>query len=426
MRRHPSRRLGQRLFAVTLLLIVGAACTLSGINGRSGSPVPTLSSASPGAAQATTTAAASATSAGATATSVSGTAVVAATGTSGEATATVAPSTSAAPSLAAFQNAITAVVDKAKPAVVEITNEQTSIAQLSQPIPVGTGSGFIFDADGHVLTNNHVVEGAESLVVTLPDGRSFKDKEVRVVGTDPLTDLAVLQISGDNLPVISLGDSGQLHVGEWLVAMGYALGLEGQPSVTAGVASALGRTVQEPSEARNTQGPYLFDVIQTDAAINPGNSGGPLTNLNGEVVGINTLIAVEAEPGVQAEGIGFAIAINTAKKIADEIISTGHAVHPFVGVQYVPLTPAIAAQLNTSAKQGVLIQSVIAGSPAARAGLQQSDVVTEVDGKPLTTDSSFAEAIESHDVGDVITLTVLRDGQSQQIPVTLGQRPAGS
>ncbi|HEU5424913.1 MAG TPA: trypsin-like peptidase domain-containing protein [Nitrolancea sp.] len=337
------------------------------------------------------------------------------------------PSTSgAAPSLAAFQNAITSVVDKAKPAVVEITNEQTSIAQLSQPIPVGTGSGFIFDGDGHVLTNNHVVEGAESLVVTLPDGRSFKDKDVKIVGTDPLTDLAVLKINGGNLPVIALGDSTQLQVGEWLVAMGYALGLEGQPSVTAGVVSALGRTVQEPGEGRNTLGPYLFDVIQTDAAINPGNSGGPLTNLNGEVVGINTLIAVEAEPGVQAQGIGFAIAINTAKKIADEIIKTGRAVHPFVGVQYVPLTPAIAAQLNTSAKQGVLIQSVIAGSPAAHAGLQQGDVVTEVDGKALQTDSSFAEAIESHGVGDVITLTVLRDGQSQQIPVTLGQRPQGS
>lgn len=407
-------RYGRRLSALVVVLLLATACTVG-----SGSSATGTSAASTHAA--TQTAASS---------SASSTATNQTIKTSQESTKT-SSSSSAAPSSTDFATSIIDVANQVKPGVVEITNEQTSVSQLSQPIPVGTGSGFIYDNQGHILTNNHVVQGAQSLVVTLPDGRSFKGNDVKVVGTDPLTDLAVLKITGTNLPVIQVGDSSKLQVGQWVVAVGYALGLEGQPTVTQGVVSALNRSVQEPGSNSNsnpfsssqTAGPFLFDVIQTDAAINPGNSGGPLVNLDGQVVGINTLEAGSAEPGVQAQGIGFAIAINTAKKIANEIVLTGHATHPYVGVEYVPLTPAIAAQLNVTITQGALIENVVASSPAETAGLQKGDIVTQIDGKKLTTDSSFAEAIDSHKPGDVITLTINRNGQTQQIKVTLGTRP---
>ncbi|MGA7671192.1 MAG: trypsin-like peptidase domain-containing protein, partial [Nitrolancea sp.] len=388
------RRFGRRISALVVVLTLATACTIGG--GSSATNTPTSS------AQSTSQSTSSSTQA----TSTSSSQTIKTSQESTKPTST--GNTSSAPSTADFSNAIINVVNQAKPAVVEITNEQTSVSQLSEPVPVGTGSGFIYDNQGHILTNNHVVQGAQSLVVTLPDGRTFKGNDVKLVGTDPLTDLAVLQITGDNLPVIQVGDSSQLQVGQWVVAVGYALGLEGQPTVTQGVVSALNRSVQEPSDNSSnnpfsqsqTAGPYLFDVIQTDAAINPGNSGGPLVTLDGTVVGINTLEAGSAEPGVQSQGIGFAIGINTAKKIANEIVLTGKATHPYVGVQYVPLSAAIAAQLNISYTQGDYIQDVVAGSPAETAGLQKGDIVTQIDGQDLKTDSSFAEMVDNHKPGD--------------------------
>ena len=411
------RHFGRRLSALVVVLTLATACTIGG--GSSATNTPTSS--------AQTTSQSTSSSALATSTSSSQTIKTSQENTSSSTSGSTSPATSAAD----FSNAIINVVNQAKPAVVEITNEQTSVSQLSEPVPVGTGSGFIYDNQGHILTNNHVVQGAQSLVVTLPDGRTFKGNDVKLVGTDPLTDLAVLQITGDNLPVIQVGDSSQLQVGQWVVAVGYALGLEGQPTVTQGVVSALNRSVQEPSDSSNsnpfsqsqTAGPYLFDVIQTDAAINPGNSGGPLVTLDGTVVGINTLEAGSAEPGVQSQGIGFAIGINTAKKIANEIVLTGKATHPYVGVEYVPLSAAIAAQLNITYTQGDYIQSVVSGSPAETAGLQKGDIVTQIDGQDLKTDSSFAEMVDNHKPGDVVTLSVVREGQTQQIKVTLGTRP---
>ena len=399
---------GRRALALLLIVVlVGAACTVT--------------RTTPGSASAPTATAAPSN----VLTSISKTPTSTAAATS---TTTNAPSTSTPGDLA---TAIIQVANTVKPGVVEITNEQTSVSQLSQPIPVGTGTGFIYDNQGHILTNNHVVEGANQLVVTLPDGRTFKGSDVKTVGTDPLTDLAVLQITGSNLPSIQLGDSSQLQVGQWVVAVGYALGLEGQPTVTDGVVSALGRTVQEPSSnsgpgssQSSAAGPYLFDVIQTNAAINPGNSGGPLTDLNGRVVGINTLVAGQAEPGIQAEGIGFAIGINTAKKVADQIVSTGHATHAYMGIEYVPLTPTVAAQMNVTATQGALIQAVVPGSPAEKAGLQKGDIITQIDGKQLSTDSALAEIVDTHKPGDTVTLTVQRGGQTQSIKLTLGTHPA--
>jgi S1-C subfamily serine protease len=324
-----------------------------------------------------------------------------------------------------FRTAVRQVVEQVRPAVVQITNLQQQPGAFLNPtaVPAGVGSGVIYDNQGHVLTNEHVVSGAQQLQVSLPDKRSFG---ARIVGTDPQTDLAVIQIQGDgsSLPVATLGDSGQLQVGDWVVAIGNALALPGGPTVTQGVVSALGRTVQEPGNQPNTAGPFLFNAIQTDAPINPGNSGGALVNLDGQVIGINTLVAGQAEPGVQAQGIGFAIAIATARPIADQLVTSGRAVHPFLGIQYAPLTPAIAAQLGVNVQNGIVIGAVVPGSPADNAGLRARDVVTAVDGQQITDESSLAEVLSQHQPGDSVTLTVVRSGQQQNVQATLGTAPS--
>lgn len=313
-----------------------------------------------------------------------------------------------------LRTAVQAVVERVRPAVVQITNQQgqSGLFNEGQRIPAGVGSGVIYDDEGHILTNNHVVAGAEGLLVTLPDGRSFPG---RLLGRDPATDLAVVQIEGDDLPTAEIGDVAHLKVGEWVVAIGNALSLEGGPTVTTGVVSALGRAVQAPGDSPQTSGPYLLNLIQTDAAINPGNSGGPLINLEGQVVGINTLAAGEAE------GIGFAIATPTLRRIAEQLVTNGRAVHPYIGVRYVPLSPAIAVELDTDIEDGVAIGAVEPGSPADQAGLRARDIVTEVDGRPLETESAFAEAIDEHRPGDVLTLTVARGGDEREVQVTLGE-----
>lgn len=314
------------------------------------------------------------------------------------------------------------VVKQAEPAIVQVTNQQVQVGQFNQQltVPAGVGSGVIYDNLGHIITNNHVVAGASGLLVSLPDGRSFK---ANLIGADPQTDLAVLQIQGENLPVAKLGDSSKLAPGDWTIAIGNALALPGGPTVTVGVVSALGRTVQEPGEKQGQAGPFLFGVIQTDAAINPGNSGGALTDANGNVIGINTLVVNQAEPGVSAQNIGFAIAINTVKPIADALVKNGKVVHAFLGVSYVPLTPALAAQLNTTEKSGIIVTQVASGSPAEQAGLKTRDIVTKVDGKALDSESALAESLDTHKPGDKVSLTVVRDGKSQDLSVTLGEAP---
>ncbi len=322
-----------------------------------------------------------------------------------------------------FSSAIRSVAQQVMPAIVQITNQQVELDQYNQPftVPAGVGSAIIYDGAGHILTNNHVVDGASQLQVTLPGGASYPAK---LVGADPHTDLAVVQVEGANLPVAQLGASHQLRVGDWVVAIGNALALRGGPTVSAGVVGALGRTVQEPAATDGTQGPYLFDLIQTDAPINPGNSGGALVNLQGEVVGINTLVAGQAEPGVDAQGIGFAIAIDTAKPIADRLVANGRVVHPSLGIGYLPLNPAIAAQLGIETRSGALIRQVAPGSPAAAAGLQVGDVITEIDGTALTSDSSLPQIVNSHKPGDTVTLTVERGNQTLTLRVTLGRQPS--
>jgi serine protease Do len=355
-------------------------------------------------------------------TPAAGSAAVTSTNTTTD-TATAAPPPASATSTGSFAGAVRAVAQRVRPAVVQITNEQTQLDQFNQAftVPAGVGSGVIYDNQGHILTNDHVVSGAERLLVTLPDGRTFQAK---LVGTDPQTDLAVVQIVGNNLPIAALGDSSQLQVGDWAVAIGNALALPGGPTVTAGVVGALGRAVQEPGD-QNTgaAGPMLFDVIQTSAPINPGNSGGPLVNLDGQVVGINTLVAGQAEPGVQAQGIGFAIAINTAKPIADQLVKTGRAIHPFLGISWQPLTPSVAAQLGVTAKEGAVVLQVQNGSPAAQAGLRRGDVIIKIDNQALQGDSALPQIIQSHKPGDKVSLTVLRGKQQSTVPVTLAEMP---
>jgi serine protease Do len=336
--------------------------------------------------------------------------------------AALASSAAAAAPSSSFRDAIYQVVEQVKPAVVQVTNEQVGIGSFSQSgaIPVGVGSGIIYDTAGHILTNNHVVDGATKIVVSLTDSRAFTAK---LIGQDPQTDLAVIQISGSNLPVAQLGDSTQLRVGDWVVAIGNALALPGGPTVTAGLVSATGRIVEEPSTDTSQiagSGPYLFNLIQTSAAINPGNSGGPLVNLDGQVIGINTLGGGSTSSGTQTEGIGFAIAMETAKPIADQLVATGQVVHPFLGADYVALDPALSVQNGISVPYGDYVTGVVSGSPAAKAGLQTDDIITAADGTTIQGDSDLALIIHSHKPGDTLTLTVLRGSQTLTIQVTLG------
>ncbi|MCL4507442.1 MAG: trypsin-like peptidase domain-containing protein [Chloroflexi bacterium] len=333
------------------------------------------------------------------------------------------PTTSSAPITSSnFATAVRDVAARVKPAVVQITNQQVQIDQFNQStsVPAGVGSGVIYDAQGHILTNNHVIAGADKLLVSLPDGRSFPAK---VVGADPQTDLAVLQISGANLPVAQLGDSNQLQVGDWVVAIGNALALPGGPTVTAGVVSAVGRTVQEPAD-QNGNAPFLFDAIQTSAPINPGNSGGPLVNLSGQVIGINTLVAGQAEPGVPSQGIGFAISLAAARPIADQLVATGHVTHTYLGIRYLPLNAMIASRLGTTQKSGIVVMSVVSNSPASKAGLQQQDIITAADGKNLVDESSLARVLSTHKPDDKIELKVVRGTRTLTLTVTLAELPA--
>ncbi len=304
------------------------------------------------------------------------------------------------------------VADRVRPAVVFVGIE-ANLRSFSQTIPIGNGSGAIIDNEGHIVTNNHVVAGAPVLKVTLPDGRTF---DAKLVGRDAVTDLAVIQIAGADLPVLPLGQSSDLKVGDWVVAVGNALGLEGGPTVTAGVVSALNRTIQEDS------GAALSGLIQTDAAINPGNSGGPLVNLRGEIVGINTAVPGPTG-GYQPSGIGFAIAIDEARPIIDQLIANGRVVRPYLGITMVTITPAIRAQVGLDVEKGIIVTSVARNSPAARAGLRAGDTIVAADAKPISNEAALRHAIQSHRIGDTIELTIVRDGEQRSLRVQLSESP---
>jgi serine protease Do len=280
----------------------------------------------------------------------------------------------------------------------------------------GKASGVIIRPDGYILTNNHVVADAQSVTVTLHNRSQYR---ARIIGTDPSTDLAVVKIDAKGLPAASFANSDTLVPGDWVIAIGNALGLG--PTVTAGVVSATQRALEIDGKA-------LEDAIQTDASINRGNSGGALADLNGQVVGINTAIA-STSPGGGSIGIGFAIPANTAKKIADQLIKQGKVVRPWLGIYYQPVTDDIRQALGSQGPKppagGVIVSQVIPGSPAERAGVRMYDIILEIDRKKVGDPKIVEKSIRAHKSGERIVLLIWRSGRTMLLGVTLGEMPAG-
>ena len=301
------------------------------------------------------------------------------------------------------------VVKLLKPSVVHIANDQVVTGMFSQPMPrSGVGSGVVLDDKGRILTNNHVIQGAQSVTATLSDGRSYP---ASVVGTDPKTDLAVIQIEAVKLDPARLGDSKTLEVGEDVIAVGHALGLKGGPTVSKGVVSALGRTIEIDNQRS------MVDLIQTDASINPGNSGGPLANSKGEVIGINTAIIQGSN------GIGFAINIDDAKIIVKQLIQNGIVNRGFIGISPFNVTDSIREQLDLPVAEGVIIARVIEGFAAESAGLQVEDVIVRLGGIEINNAGDLSKFLISHLPGETITVEFYRRGTLSTVDLTLGEMP---
>jgi len=274
----------------------------------------------------------------------------------------------------------------------------------------GQGSGFIISKDGYILINNHVVGDADLIKVKLSDGREFKAK---VIGTDPQSDVAVIKIDATNLPVLRLGDSDKLEVGEWVIAIGNPFGLS--QTVTVGVVSAKGRSRIGINDYE--------DFIQTDAAINPGNSGGPLVNIHGEAVGMNT--AIFSRSGGYM-GIGFAIPINMAKAIKDQLLKKGKVTRGWLGVVIQDIDEELAKSFGLEKTEGVLIAEVSEGSPAEKAGLKQGDIILRLNGKKVDDLGELRNKIALTAPGTKVKLEVLRENKRRTIQVTIGEQPAGT
>jgi len=275
-----------------------------------------------------------------------------------------------------------------------------------EPHGGGMGSGVIVSPEGYIITNNHVVDGASELTVTLPDKREFKAK---IVGTDPKTDLAVVKINASNLPYVRWGDSSKLQVGEYVLAVGNPFGLNS--TVTLGIVSALGRGHMGITQYE--------DFIQTDAAINPGNSGGALVNTAGELVGINTAI-VSQTGGYQ--GVGFAVPANMAKPVYESLVATGKVVRGYLGVAIQELTQDLAKSFGLKQAKGALVSSVAEDSPAERAGIKQGDVIVAYQGKPIEDPAVLQREVTRTPVGTKAMLKVIRDGREQEVAVTIGEQ----
>ena len=335
-------------------------------------------------------------------------------------------------------NFVTEVANQASPAVVQINTAKTVKTEVPEvfenpffrrffgdevPVPRekvkrGMGSGFVLDSNGRILTNAHVVSNADKVMVTFKDGRTL---DGQVLGADPLTDVAVVKVNANDLPTLEMGDSQSVQPGQWAIAIGNPFGLE--ESVTLGVISATGRSSSEigvPDKRVN--------FLQTDAPINPGNSGGPLLNARGEVVGINTAILGKGQ------GLGFAVPINAAQQVAQEIIETGEVQYPYVGIRMVTLTPEVKQRLNQDprrdlniqAEEGVLVVEVMQGSPAAQAGLQPGDIIQSVGSQTVTESSQVQKIVESREIGSQLSMRVQRNGQSETISVQLEKLPVKS
>jgi S1-C subfamily serine protease len=314
------------------------------------------------------------------------------------------------------------VYKKALPSVVNITSTAVAFDFFYGAVPQqGMGSGFVIDSEGHILTNFHVVENARQVEVTTSDKKKYK---AQIVGTDPAHDLAVIQIPTKTVPQAQIGDSKNLIVGQKVFAIGNPFGLSG--TMTRGIISSI----------RSLRGPrgFIDEAIQTDAAINPGNSGGPLLNSHGEVIGINSMILTGGVE--QSAGIGFAIPINTAKSVLDDLVHIGHARYPTLGVRTIPIGPDLADQMGLPADSGLLIVQVVPGSAAERAGLRGGteraylgnmpitlggDLLVAIDGQAIEDQQELSHVMQNHHAGDTVTVTVYRGKKKLDIKVTLGE-----
>ncbi len=370
--------------------------------------------------------------------------------------AAVAPNPQAPADIAGLQSAFETVYQNVNPSVVTIEigsraaaatgqggfggrgNGQASPGSQGQIIPTAQGSGVIWDTSGHIVTNNHVVSGAARITVTFADGSSY---DAKVIGTDANMDLAVIQVAGAPASVlkpITVGDSTQVKVGEMVVAIGDPFGLAN--TMTTGIVSAIGRSIDSSvggSQNGSTNGPSFSipDVIQTDAAINPGNSGGALVDMNGALIGVPSQI--ESQSGSNS-GIGFAIPSAIVNQVAQQLISKGVAVHSYLGISGVSVTPDVVSALNLKAgQQGVLVATVVAGGPAEKAGIKPAtvdatgtptaagDIITGIDGKSITRFEDLVSYLyDSTQPGQSVTVTVLRGGQEIQVQITLGTQPS--
>jgi len=311
----------------------------------------------------------------------------------------------------ANENLIVDAVEKVSKCVVNIASVRMVQDQLFRVFPVeGVGSGIIVDGKGFILTNNHVVDEAQKLRITLKDGNVFNGV---VVGTDEVTDLAVVRVdSKEALPFARLGNSDQLKIGEIVIAIGNPFGLTGGPTVTAGIVSALNRSLQFESGA--------LELIQTDAAINPGNSGGPLVNTNGEVIGINTAKMP------YAQGIGFAVPVNTARIIVKDLMESGRITNrPWIGIATIKITRQLAQYYRLPTNDGVLIAQVESQSPADYADLRKGDIVEAIDGRKITDPSQMSSNIRKRSINEKIIMTINRYGRRFDCQIQLLARPSG-
>lgn len=358
-------------------------------------------------------------------------AVLAAVACSSDPTATAEPATSERPaSQSSAESGSEAVamlqlpniadtVERVRPAVVSIVARTVSRDRFGrQSTGFGSGTGVIFDKSGLVLTNNHVIEGGVEITVTLDDGTQV---EAETIGADLLSDLAVLRLPGDGYPSLPLRENGSLRAGDWVIAIGNALALPGGPTVTVGVVSALGRSIE------STPGVTLYDLIQTDTSINPGNSGGPLIDLGGNLVGINTAV-LRGSSGVSVEGIGFAIDVETAQQVALQLVELGHVRWAWMGVFLADLSPEVAAQVGLPIREGVIIQNTVVDGPSDRAGIHPGDIVVDIDGHDIATVSDLTRLLKQEfKAGQEVEVEVFRvvDGQSSTkvLALELGERP---
>jgi 2-alkenal reductase len=288
----------------------------------------------------------------------------------------------------------------------------TVVSRIS-PTSGGSGSGILVTADGHVVTNNHVVAGATRLFVVLADGTEL---EAEFVGADPFVDLAVLKVEGDLPSPAVWGNSDELSAGETVVAIGSPLG-DFVNTVTAGVVSNVGRSIE------TSEGFLLTDLIQTDAAINQGNSGGPLVNLAGQIIGINSLVIRGAGSGPQAQGLGFAIPSNTARAIVDQIIQDGVVQRPYLGVQWRWITPAVAETFQLPSDYGAFVTDIVPGSPADEANLRRGDILISLGGQKVDGEHPFINVLYEFEPGETIRVGVLRGGQEIEVELQLTERP---